>query len=139
MAHRESYFEILGDYRRGEIRPLLHSFAQSSRIAAAESRITATRLSEIPYAWQELVGASRRGSTLARLLDFLPAKPILSTEDAEALLDAPRSSVYRSINRLHEVGVLRPLTNRKRDQIWGAGAILDELDDLSARIARAST
>jgi hypothetical protein len=28
------------------------------------------------------------------------------------------------------------LTNRKRDQVWGVAAILDELDDLGARIER---
>ncbi|MEZ5380500.1 MAG: Fic family protein [Microthrixaceae bacterium] len=32
-------------------------------------------------------------------------------------------------------GVLRPLTSRKRNQVWGAGLILDELEDLSDRIA----
>jgi Fic family protein len=139
VAHRERYFEVLNAYRSGEIRPLLASFAESSRIAAAESRITATRLGEIPTEWRELVGSMRRGSAVAKLLDLLPARPIISSEDAENIADAPRSSVFAAINKLHDAGVLRPLTDRKRDQIWGASAILDELDDLSARIAHAST
>jgi len=38
--------------------------------------------------------------------------------------------------------LLRPLTNLKRDQVWGASLKLDELDeldDLGRRIERAST
>ena len=34
--------------------------------------------------------------------------------------------------------VLRPLTTRQRNQIWGASLVLDELEDLGARIARAA-
>jgi Fic family protein len=139
VAHRERYFGILESYRRGQVGPLLSSFAQSSRIAAIESRITATRLSEISSEWQELVGSTRPNTTVSKLLEILPAKPILSADDAETAMEASRSSVFTAINRLHEAGVLRPLTDRKRDQVWGAGDILDELDDLSARIARAST
>jgi Fic family protein len=138
VAHRERYFDLLNAYRRGHVGPLLTSFAQSSRIAATESRTTATRLSEIPSEWKELVRPNRRHSAVTKLLGVLSTAPILSAEDAETLLDAPRSSVFAAINRLHEVGILRPLTDRKRNQVWGAGAILDELDDLSARIAHAS-
>jgi hypothetical protein len=54
------------------------------------------------------------------------------------IVDGPRSSVFAAINRLHEAGILRPLTDRKRDQVWGASLILDELEDLSLRIGRAA-
>jgi Fic family protein len=137
VAHRDRYFELLNAYRKGNVRPLIATFAQSSRIAAAESRLTATRLSEIPAQWRGMV-AARRGSAAAELLALLPARPILSSEDAVTALDAPRSSVFTAINRLRDAGVLRPLTDRKRDQVWGASLILDELDDLGLRIAQAS-
>jgi len=46
--------------------------------------------------------------------------------------------VFAAISRLRDAGVLRPLTDRKRNQVWGAGRILDELDDLGVRIEQAS-
>jgi len=137
VIHRERYFDLLNIYRNGEVRPLLASFAEASRIAASESRISATRVAEIPAEWRKLAGPLRGGSAAADLLTMLPSQPILSSEDACAALDAPRSSVFAAINRLHDAGILRPLTHRQRDQIWGATAILDELDDLSTRIALA--
>ena len=138
VAHRDRYFDLLGAYRDGEVRPLIESFADASRIAAAESRTTARRLALIPVEWQDMVGRVRAGSAAAKLLALLPARPILSAEDACALLDAPVSSVYAAIDRLRAAGVLRPLSDRKRDQIWGATTILAELDDLGTRIAHAA-
>jgi hypothetical protein len=53
-------------------------------------------------------------------------------------MEASRSSVYAAVERLRNADVLRPLTDRKRDQVWGASLILDELADLGVRIAAAS-
>jgi hypothetical protein len=46
-------------------------------------------------------------------------------------------SVFVAIDRLHDADVLRPLTDRKRDQVWGAGSVLDELEDLGVQKAHA--
>ncbi|KQY08329.1 fic protein [Mycobacterium sp. Root135] len=139
VAHRERYFGALNTYRTGDLRPLIVTFANSSKTAAAESRTTAERLAEIPVEWRNMVGPIRRHSATEKLLLLLPSTPIVSSDDAVSLVDAPRSSVFAAINRLHETGVLRPLTDRKRDQVWGASLVLDELDDLGRRIERAST
>lgn len=37
VAHRDRYFDLLGEYREGDPRPMIASFAISLRIAAAES------------------------------------------------------------------------------------------------------
>jgi hypothetical protein len=62
VARRENYFDALGSYRSGELAPLVGTFVRSTRIAAAESRIIAQRLQEIPSQWRELTGSVRRGS-----------------------------------------------------------------------------
>jgi Fic family protein len=134
VARREKYFDALGSYRSGDLAPLVGTFVHSTQIAAAESRVTAQRLQEIPDQWRELTGPVRRGSAAAKILALLPGAPVLSSDDAVELIDAPRSSVFEAIGRLRDAGVLRALTDRRRDQIWGAGAILDELEDLGMRI-----
>ena len=137
VARRENYFDALGSYRSGDLAPLVGTFVRSTRIAAAESRITAQRLHEIPSQWRELTGPVRRGSAAAKILALLPDAPVLSSDDTVALIDAPRSSVFDAISRLRDAGVLRTLTDRRRNQIWGAGLVLDELEDLGVRIATA--
>lgn len=139
VAHRDRYFDALGAYRAGDPHPLTSSFTTASRTAAAESRITAQRLTQVPDEWADLLGPVRKASAADKLLALLPARPILSADDACTLVGAPASSVYAAIERLHHAGILRPLTSRIRNQVWGATLILDELDDLGARIARAAT
>ena len=139
VAYRERYFGALNTYRAGDLGPLIVTFANSSRTAAAESRTTAERLAEIPDEWRRMVGPTRRHSATEKLLLLLPSTPIVSSDDAVSLVDAPRSSVFAAMKRLHETGVLRPLTDRKRDQVWGASLVLAELADLGRRIERAST
>ena len=62
VAHRDRYFELLTAYRGGSVRPLIESFAAGARIAAAESRITAGRLREIPAQWSDRRGPVRGGA-----------------------------------------------------------------------------
>lgn len=139
VAHRDRYFDLLDHYRHGSVAPLQDSFAAATRIAASEARATAVRLAELPAEWDEQVGKVRAGSAMSMLLKILPAQPVLSAEDACNAVASAESSVYSAIDRLHAAGVLKPLTERKRNQVWGAVAILDELDDLGRRIAAAAS
>jgi Fic family protein len=138
VAHRDRYFDLLGEYRAGNVSPLHASFAEATRVSAYESRQTAMRLMRIPSQWRELTGPVRRNSAAAKLIELLPRNPIITVDEAVAVLNSPQSSVYSAFERLNDAGVIRPLTTRKRNQVWGAGAILDELDDLGQRIAVAS-
>lgn len=127
---------MLTAYRRGDVEHLLALFTHSATVAAIEARSSAERLREFEQEWRAAMAPVRRGSAVAELLEVLTIHPVLSSADAEQLIDAPRSSVFAAIARAEVAGVLRPLTNRKRNQIWGADAVLSEVEDLSARIAR---
>lgn len=137
VTHRDRYFDLLTGYHAGNLEPLISSFAEASRIAAEESQTTAHRLAAIPDEWRDLTGPIRRDSAAARLLPLLLEHPVLSADDAIDLLGTAPSRAYAAIERLHTAGVLRPLTERTRNQVWGAALVLDELDDLAARVARA--
>lgn len=124
-----------GDYRDGDAEPIVTAFARASRIAAEESRVTARRLAAMPAEWQEAVGRTHHGSALARLVDGLLDHPVFSADDVEDRIGGATSSVYAAISRLHEAGVIRPLTRRTRNHVWVASSLADELDDLGVRIA----
>lgn len=135
VARRDSYFEALSAYREGDAGPIVDSFAVGSRIAAQESRITAERVALMPDEWREAVGSPRRGSAAANIVNGLLDHPIFSADEAALRLGGAPSSVYAAITRLHEAGVIKPLTNRTRGQIWIAASLAEELDDLGVRIA----
>jgi Fic family protein len=136
VARRDEYFDHLGSYRAGRIEPLVLAFVRAATVAADESQVTARRIRELPQRWQQLVG-SRRSSAAVRLLDGLAATPIFSASEAVEAIGGATSSVYAAIERLDEAGVIRPLTRRVRNQVWGACDLLDEVEDLGMRIAAA--
>jgi Fic family protein len=138
VARRDRYFDLLTGYGRGHLRPLLLEFATAAVICSRQSLISATRLESVPGIWRSQVGPARRGSATAALLDLLLSRPILTSESAAEAIGASSSAVSVALNRLLAAGVLRPLTDRKRDQVWGAAAVLDELEALNVRIAAAT-
>ena len=111
-------------------------FALASLAASEELSVTAIRIRELSDQWLADLGRSRRGSAPLVLMDFLLAQPVLAAADAEAVLGSGPTVAYTAIERLEAAGILRPLTDRKRNQGWGASALLDELADLDARIQR---
>ena len=135
VADRDQYFGLLTEYREGRIAPIIEAFTDAARIAAVESRITARRIATMPEEWRDWIGRVRHDSATDRLLTTLTTTPIFSAEDIYDTIGGPASSTYSAIDRLQEVGVLRPLTKRKRNQVWGASSLLDELEDLGHRIA----
>ena len=110
------------------------AFSTATPIAAAEARVTADRVGELPDRWGAALGTVRTGSATDRLLNRLPDLAAFTAEDAHDDIGGPLSSTYTAIERLADAEIIRPLTDRKRNQVWGVAAILDELGDLGARI-----
>ena len=134
VANKERYFDQLNSYRLGDPYPLIGTFASGSKIAAQEAKITATKLNEIPETWRSGIPRLRSGSATETILNVLLHTPVVTAEDFINKFGFAVNSVYSALDRLLEADVIRPLTDRKRNQIWGASAVLDELEDLSLRI-----
>ncbi|XBH21164.1 Fic family protein [Jonesiaceae bacterium BS-20] len=140
VAKREAYFEVLSAYREGDAGPIVRAFAHASQTSARESVLTATRLAEMPAQWEamyreEMGRAPRVGSAASKILGQLLAVPFFTSEEIEDSIGGSESAIYSGIEKLAQAGVLRPLTNRKRRQVWCAGLLIDELEDLGQRIA----
>jgi Fic family protein len=134
VARRDDYFSDLDSFRDGDLEPIVTRFARASRIAAEESTVTAERIRHLPAAWRADIGRTRKGSAPDLLLEHLLTHPVINAADAEDALSVGTSVSYAAIERLESAGILRALTDRKRNQVWGATALLGELADLDARI-----
>lgn len=136
VARRDAYFAALDAYREGNLERIVDLFAFAAFIASEESSVSATRIRELPDRWLADLGRTRRGSAPMVLMEHVLAHPVISAADAEDVLGSGTSVAYTAIDRLEASGILRPLTDRKRNQVWGAGALLEELADLDARIQK---
>ncbi len=134
VAHRERYFAALGDYRDGRARTMIAMLATAVRIATAESWVTATRLREVRDAWGATLGGSRPGTPVHRTLDLLTEEPIVNAALVAQRIDVEEAEAAAVISRLTDAGVLRRAPRSRRAPVWLAGAVLDEVADLSDRI-----
>lgn len=66
------------------------------------------------------VAAGLKGGTPARLVDLALRRPLVSTQDAETLLEVSRDTAERGLARLQELGILREITGRGRFRLWTA-------------------
>lgn len=138
VAHRERYFEALVDYRAGRARTMVAMLATAVRIATAESWVTATRVREVRDGWQDAVGDARPGSAAYRMLDLLTEEPIVNATLVAERLGLAEGEARTTIDRLVDVRVLRRSPRSRRAPVWLAGAVLDEVQDLSTRIQASS-
>jgi Fic family protein len=134
VARRDEYFSALDAYREGDLEPILKRFTEAALIAAEEASVTAERIRQLPDEWREGLGRTRQGSAPMLLVDYLLTQPVINAADVQASLGVRTSVAYAAIERLESAGVIRPLTDRERNQVWGASALMDELSDLDTRI-----
>lgn len=135
VANRNAYFDDLTRYRDGRIASLLTRFANAADIASSEANKTATVLSGLPEIWRKKLGTVRSGNATSILLEVLISKPVFAADELIGLIGKNSTSIYNAISRLNGVEILVPLSSRKRNQIWGATDVLQELEDLDRRIA----
>ena len=137
-AHRASYFQDLERYRSGDAQPIVERFAHACAVAATEAMQTARQLHALGGHWHGLLGRTRSGSAHIRLMQHLMSQPIITASEVEQVLGVKTNVAYLAIDRLLAVGILSPLTDRKRNQVWAATDLLEELTDLDQRIQERS-
>ncbi|OGN85690.1 MAG: hypothetical protein A2X23_13700 [Chloroflexi bacterium GWC2_73_18] len=88
------------------------------------------RLLALEARWRERAGRPRRTSATQKLIERIPARPILDINAASELLEVSYPQARIAVLRLEETGVLRPVTiGRKRNRAWEAPDLLDLLDE----------
>jgi len=135
VADKTAYFEDLNKYRDGSLRGLLSRFIGAAAVSAVEVGATAAVLDEIRATWRKKIGTVRTGSSTSQLLDRLISIPVFSAEELVGKIGKNPSSIYNAISKLNNVEILKPLSDQRRNQIWGAVDVLGELEDLNNRIA----
>lgn len=61
--------------------------------------------------------------------------PVFSAEELIGVIGKNPSSIYNAITKLISAGILEPLSDQRRNQIWAPVDVLQELEDLNNRIA----
>jgi Fic family protein len=134
-TNSDGYISGLTAYRSGNLEGWCLDFALTVIKACRAARELARDLDELERRWLEQAGNPRRNSTARKLIQALPAQPILRANHAMALTGAGNSAAHKALGDLHGAGVLKQVTVGRRNRAWEAVGLLSLLDEFERRLA----
>jgi Fic family protein len=135
LNNTSRYFDALGAYRTGDVRPIVRSIAEASFAAVGNGRRLVSDLEEVRRRWEQSINA-RSDSAVHRLVDVLLRQPIIDSATAATALGVTTVNAQVAIDRLVVAGVLEQISAGKRNRIWEARDVVESLDAFGARARR---
>jgi Fic family protein len=130
-AERERYINGLEGYRAGAVDEWIEQFAVASARAAQLARRYLDRVRGLQDGWRERLRATpsppRADAVAWRLIDVLPAHPIITVPVGVTATERSKPQVNIGIDQLSVAGVLTPLSDSQRNRSWEAIGLLDLL------------
>jgi len=135
LSDVDTYFRALGEYRQGNIDPIVDVFALACLHAIDNARVLASEISEITQAWNERIRA-RKDSGIWALLELVARRPVVDASFVSTYLGVSLPNVYPLLDKLSSAGILRGKAEYRRGTLWRSQEILDAIDRFAARAGR---
>ena len=113
----------------------LSIFAAATTRAVGDPRAFDERVGRVQAKWRKRLGRVRRDSAVDRLVEALPAAPIVTVKTAADLIDRTGQAVNEAIPRLLDAGVLKQTTIGRRNRAFEAPDLIDAFNALERQLA----
>lgn len=132
----QTYIKGLTSFRYGDPEDWYAIFADALALASERAREFADRVAARQERWLEQTGNPRKDSGARKLIEALPAHPVVDVNSVQGLIGAKsQESARQAIIRLEEADVLRPVSaGRKRGRIWETVGLFDLLDSFEREL-----
>jgi cell filamentation protein, protein adenylyltransferase len=87
----------------------------------------AIRINQLLARWQKAVSGESSKAPL-RVVELLRANPFLTIKGVAEKLEIAFTTAQRAIERLERAGIVRPVSDAKRDRVYCAQALLAVLE-----------
>jgi Fic family protein len=134
----DRYVGGLTSWRNGDEEDWYTVFVDAVHRAATGARGFAGRVAELQGRWAEQAGNPRRNSGPLRLIELLPAQPILNVKSAARLLGGTEERARQAILRLEQAGVLQQTAVGRRNRAWECVGLFDLLDGFERELGPAA-
>jgi Fic family protein len=144
-THATQYVEALTAFRhtgkvanhraRVAANEWLLMFATACSHATAEAARFERTAAELKTAWRERTKPVRAGSAVDLLIETLPAAPVLTLTAAAELIGRSQQAANQALARLTTAGVLREVTDGRRNRVYEAPELIDAFTLLERRFA----
>lgn len=130
----DGYVKALTAYRDGDESDWTAYFAETTIAAAAAAEDFGKRLTGLQAEWKAKAGV-RRGSTAEKVIEALPAQPVIDVKKAAELAGTSEEAARQALNTLEARGVLKQVTKRNWGRVWEAKGLWNLLDRFEERLA----
>lgn len=128
-ATRRDYYERLrGVTERGEWSEWLQYFLNGVARQAEDALGRAERINGHLAEWRVAAAGTSSRVPLA-LVDQLAANPFLTIKGAARRLDVAFTTAQRAVAKLEQLGIVREVSQAKRDRVYCAKALMDILEE----------
>jgi len=123
----DAYFDSLGDYRLGNIEPIIEQMTDATFTALGNATEMLSDLDAIAGEWRDRITA-RSDSTVWRLTELLMRQPGVNSKAVEEALGVSRPAALNAIGKLADAGVLAKARGQERNRAWIAVDVVAALD-----------
>jgi fido (protein-threonine AMPylation protein) len=138
LLKTSTYFEALGAYRAGDPDTIVRLGAEATFLAIENARQLAADVSAVQERWHSKLGHLRSDALAHRVVDILPASPIVFGTDLMERFAVSAPTANSAIAALNEAGILTRANAGLKFRRWIAHDIATALDDFAARSGRRS-
>jgi Fic family protein len=129
---RGGYLSGLTLYRQDMVDIWISWFAEVVADAAYAASDVLHLIEQVQVRWREETGDLRSDSASKRIIELLPAQPVLSTRMVADLLSTSRQAALNSLDILEKRGILDPIqgpsgARGRPERWWKAGAMFELL------------
>ncbi|NIL74923.1 hypothetical protein RhoFasB10_01015 [Rhodococcus sp. B10] len=138
LTDTASYFSSLGEYRRGNVEPIISRLNTATFTSVANGRML---VEDLAFARDQFIDriVARRDSVAWKLIDALVAQPVIDNDFVRRTFGVSDMSAQRAIDRLVDAEILHQTSKGRRNRVWQADEILVALDRFAERTRRFAT
>ncbi|MNT55862.1 hypothetical protein D3C72_1931310 [compost metagenome] len=131
------YVEGLTAYRTEQVVEWCLFFTRALRSATEHAKHLNEQLRALQAHWREVMKQPRSHSAIEKLIQHLPAQPVIDMRLAATLTGSSEEAARRALNDLETAGILSTVQiGKKRNRIWEARALLALMDSFEWTIAQ---
>lgn len=135
-TNAQRYVEGLTAYRTGSFMDWCLFFTRALFSATEQAKHLNERLAALQEEWRTAASRPRKHSAAERLIQTLPAQPVLDLKSATNLIGGSEEAVRKALNELEAVGVLTCVTiGKKKNRVWEARELLTLVDHFEWQLA----
>lgn len=126
-SRRDYYGGLRGISERGAWNDWLEYFLLGVARMSEDALNRATRINQLLARWQKAVSGESSKAPL-QVVELLGTNPFITIKGAAETLEVAFTTAQRAIERLERAGIVRPVSDAKRDRVFCAQALLDVLE-----------